>query len=140
MDLIALKYYLFIYRNTKLPDHCIIIYHNEKFANGFYEKISRKGPKYGVPPADGIPYAHPYYPLEKILQADNVDERFVDYLQHTIAEERVEGRLGNYGWYILKEIDIDKWTNLYNTQLSEQRRVLLETANKEKKAVQAKMF
>lgn len=140
MDLSPLKDYLFIYRNTEQQDHYIILYNNELFAKGFFEKISRTGTKYGVPPADGIPYAYPHYPLEKVLQADDVDERFVDYLQHTIAEEKMEGRLGNFGWYILKEIDVDKWKTLHNRKLAEQRRTLLEASNNEKKLEQAKLF
>ena len=140
MDLSPLKDYLFIFSNTELKDHYIIIYNNETFAKGFFEKISRTGTKYSVPPADGIPYAYPHYPLEKVFQVPNVDEKFADYLRNTIAEEKTEGRLGNFGWYILKEINIDKWINLYQAKLAEQKRVLLETANKEEKVEQAKLF
>src|SRR5436190_1360140 len=100
----SIKEYLFIFRSTKYLNHYIIFYDSENFAQRYFEQIARSGPKYGVPPADGVPYGYPHFALEEVLQADNVTEGFVDYLRNTIAEEKVEGRLGDFGWYILKEI------------------------------------
>ena len=135
----SVKDYLFIFRSTEHKDHYIIFFDSENFAQRYFEQTTRSGTKYGVPPADGVPYGYPHFPLEKILQADATKE-FVDYLQNTIAEEKIESRLGDFGWYILKEIDIEKWKALYQTKLSEQRKQLQQVVQKEKKTEQIKMF
>lgn len=136
----SVKEYLFIFRSTEYQDHYIIFYDSEKFANRYFEQITRSGPKYGIPSADGVPYGYPHFQLERVLQADNVTEKFVEYLRNTLAEEKIESRLGDFGWYNLKEINIEKWKALYQAKTSEQRKQLHEVVQKEKKAEQIKIF
>ena len=141
MDLMnySIKEYLFIFRSTQYKDHYIIFFDSENFASRYFEQVTRSGPKYGVLPADGVPYGYPHFSLEKVLQAE-ANEKFVDYLRNTIAKEKIESTLGDFGWYILTEIDIEKWKFLYQAKLSLQRQQLLEVVQKEKKAEQIKIF
>ncbi|MDQ2720648.1 MAG: hypothetical protein M3Z26_12940 [Bacteroidota bacterium] len=133
------KEYLFIFRSKEYEDHYIIFFESEHFANRYFEQITRSGPKYGILPEDGVPYGYPYFQLEKVLQAD-ANKEFVEYLQNRIAGEKIECKLGDYGWYILKEIDVEKWKALYQTELSKQRRKMLEVGQNDKKGAQIKMF
>ncbi len=134
------KKYLFIYRNTEIPDRYFITYDTEFDGNWLYEIATRSGPKYSVPPTDG-PYAFPQLPLEKPLQYD-ADEWFVHFIQRDIAEYVKDEKkdFGEWGWYILKEIDIEKWKDLYQLKLTEQRKELQEVFKKENKSSQLKIF
>ncbi len=138
---IEIKKCLFIFRNTKITDLYFILFMDEKEANWMFEIATRTGPKYSVPPADGIPYAFPQLPLEKVLKLDT-NEDFVHFIQRDIAEYVKDDKknFGDWGWYILKEINIEKWKALYETKLSERRKELQQVVEKEKKAEQIKMF
>ncbi len=48
--------------------------------------------------------------------------------------------MGSWGWYILKEIDVEKWMNLYQKKRAEQRNASHTAIKKDKKAEQLKMF
>ena len=141
MDLMnySIKEYHFIFRSTEYKDHYIIFFDSENFASRYFEQVTRSGPKYGVLPADGVPYGYPHFPLEKVLQVDATQE-FVDYLRNTIAKEKIESTLGDFGWYILEDPDIEKWKALYQMKISAQRKLLQEVARKEKKVEQIKIF
>ena len=132
--------HLFIFRNLELPDHYFIVYGSEIEGTSFFIKTTRIGTKYGVEPADGVPYWHPHYRLEKVLQTTDADERLVEFVKKEVAEEKPEGKLDIYGWYILKEIDIEKWKELYQSKLTEQRKKLQDPVQKEKKTEQIRMF
>ncbi len=134
----SVKEYLFIFRSIDHQDHYIIFYDSEKFANRYFEQVTRSGPKYGVPPADGVPYGYPHFELEKVLQ-EEASETFVEYLRNTIAEEKIDSRLGDFGWYILKDLDIGKWKTLYQTKVSEQRKDLQQVDQEEKKVEQTRL-
>ncbi len=68
----------------------MIFYKSENFANAIFEQWTRSGSKYGVPPADGVPYAYPIIPMEKVLKLDVDDEKFVDFIQKYIASEKID--------------------------------------------------
>lgn len=119
----------------------MIFYDTENFANGIFERWTRTGPKYGVPPADGVPYAYPIIPMEKVLKLDVEDEKFVDFIQNHIALEKIDRNwMGSWGWYILKEIDTEKWMNLYQEKFAQQRNLLQASIKKDKRSEQLKMF
>ncbi len=141
MDLVnySVKEYLFIFRSTSYKNHYIIFYDSENFAKVYFEQITRSGPKYGVLPTDGVPYGYPHFSVEKVLQADATEE-FVDYLRNTIAEEKIESTLGDFGWYILKDLDIEKWKAQYQLKISAQKKQLQDAVRKEKKVEQIKIF
>jgi hypothetical protein len=141
MDLEKYKEYLFIFRSTEFADHYLLIYTSESKANHIFESSTRTGPKYGMAPADGIPWGFPYIPMEKVLQLD-ADEPFVNYIKQHIAVYANDDKKnhGDWGWYIIKEIDTEKWMASYQAKLSEQRNKLKEAIGSEKKAEQIKMF
>ncbi len=135
------KEYLFIFRNIVITDRYFILYMSEGEANWMFEMATRTGPKYSKPPEDGSVWGFPEIPLEKVLQAES-NEDFVRFIQREIAEfvkDEIKG-FGDWGWYILKEIDIEKWKALYQNKISEERSQLKNVAVKEKKAEQIKMF
>ncbi len=62
------------------------------------------------------------------------------YLRYTIAAEKVEGTLGDFGWYILKEINIEKWKGLYQLKAFEERKRIMQVAKPDKNADRLNYF
>ncbi len=143
MDLINQhkKQYLFILRHRENPERHFILFDSEYDGQWVLDIANRTGKKYGVPQPEGEDWAFPKMPLEKVLQLES-DEGFVRFIQTDIAEYVKDDKkdFGDWGWYILKEIDIEKWKALYQIKLSEQRKQLQDVVQKEKKTDQIKMF
>ena len=135
------KKYLFILRHGEKPDRHFILFDTEYDGQWMLDIANRTGKKYSVLQPEGEDWSFPKMPLEKVLQAES-DEGFVRFIQNDIAlyEKDDKKDFGDWGWYILKEIDIEKWKALYQTKLSEQRKQLQQVVQKEKKTAQIKMF
>lgn len=135
------KQYLFIFRNREKPERHFILFDSEYDGQWMLDITNRQGEKYGVPQPEGEDWSFPKLPLEKILQVE-ADEGFVRFIQNDIAgyEKDEKKVFGDWGWYILNEIDIEKWKALYQTKLLEQRKQSLQRVEKEKKVEQIKMF
>ncbi len=143
MDLVnnRAKYFLFIFRNIEFPNHYLLLYDTESTARFVFESTTRTGPKYGVMPEDGIPYGYNYVPMERVLQYET-DEHFVHFIKLHIAEYASDFKknYGEWGWYIINEINVEEWERMYQAQIAEQRKQALEAANKNKKPEQISLF